>query len=461
MPESDFIEFLPLYPDEDEATIRTRWEEWANEGVDPTDEDQWTDVRPGSFFYITTSPGIREAAREYDLMGTEVPMAGFPLWAWSTYLDDLGVPFQVERLAATPAGGLVRFTGAAGTLIPTGTQVSAEPIDLDAEAPEYQTTEDGIIGVGGTTELAVAATAAGAFGNVSSGAVSVLQTPIEGVAVTNLAPIVGGTDPETDEEFRSRLLARFEGLGGGNEADYVRWMREAPGVGRATVIPLFAGPGTVLGIISTAEGDPTSAAVIDALQRDLDPPAFTTTTTNSETLPTATIEVPSTSGARPPTNGHIRIGDNLVAYTAMTATAFTGCSGGSGAFAAGTPVTQSGRGGGRAPIGHVVVIKTASSILIDIAATVELEEGFSLAEGGGTIELEEAIVESIRRYVDSVEPGGEIVRAQIIGRITAIEGVHDVGPVFINGSATNYAVPGYPSPQVPSLDDVTLTLGAV
>ena len=461
MATEDFLDFLPLYPDQDEATIRARWEAWANEGIDATDEDQWTDVRPGSMFYICTSPGIRESAREYDLMGVEVPMSAFPLWSWADYLDDLGVPFRVERLAATPAGGTVRFTGAAGTAITIGTQVAVEPVDLDSAAPEFQTLASAVIGGGGTADVAVSATEAGAFGNVGIGAVTILQTPIEGVTVSNPAPIVGGTDPETDEEYRARLLTVFEGEGGGNVADYERMLRDAAGVGRATVIPLFAGPGTVLGIVSTADGDPTSQEVIDGLQQELDPPAFSTVTLNSETLPTGTIEVQSTADARPDSFGHIRLGDQLVAYTGKTATSFTGCTGGVGTFTAGSVVSQSGRGGGKAPIGHVVVIKTATALLVDVTATVEVEEGYSLDGFGGTIALQAAIEASLREYVDRVEPGGEIVRAQIIGRIAAVEGVHDVGSVTLNGISANLAVPNYPTPKVPSLDDTTLTLGSL
>ena len=74
--------FPPLYPDQDEDTIRARWQAWANEGLTVDDVDEWVDTRPGSFWYIATSPGVQEAARLYDLAGAEVPAAAMVIWSW-------------------------------------------------------------------------------------------------------------------------------------------------------------------------------------------------------------------------------------------------------------------------------------------------------------------------------------------------------------------------------------------
>lgn len=458
----DFLDFLPLYPDEDEDAIRARWEAWANEGITTADVDQWTDTREGAFWWVMTAGGIREAARIYDLMGTEVPMSGFALWAWGEYLDDLGLPYGLDRLPATPAAGVVRFTGPAGTAIPAGTGVAVTPVDLDVDAPEYQTTVTATIGGGGTVDVPVSADADGSAGNVAIGAVSVLVTPISGVTVSNPAPIVGGTDPEEDEAYRDRIMAAFKGQGGGNVQDYEKWARDFPGVGRATIIPLFAGPGTVLVVVMTATGDPVSQGTVDDLQRELDPPAFTTQLNGSVTLPAASIQVDSTTGARPTTGGgHIRIGDQLVSFASMDATHFLGCAGGTGTFPDNTLVTQSGRGGGVAPIGHVVVVKTAALLTVNISAIVEPESGYTLDGFGGTVALQDAIEAAITEYVERVEPGGEVVHNQVIGVITTVPGVHDVGSVTINGSAANLPVPGDPTPSSPAIGTITLTSGSV
>jgi uncharacterized phage protein gp47/JayE len=458
----DFLGFLGLYPDEDEEAIRARWDAWANEGREPTDEDNWTDVREGSFFYIATQPGVREAAREYDLMGTEVPMSAFVLWAWGGYLDDHGVAYALDRNPATAAEGIVRFTAPEGTVIATGSTVSVEPVDETAAAPEYEVVLGGTVDSSGFIDLDVRATETGENGNVAAGAVTIPGPGLTDVtAITNPMPIVGGTDTEDDEPYRARMIGAGAGRGGGTIADYEQWALDFTGVGRVTVIPIFAGPGTVLVIAMTADGDPVSQSVIDGLQGDLDPVAVATTLTAGETLPAATIEVGTTTGFRPPTSGHIRIGDQLVAYGGMTGTSFTGCTGGTGTFPVGEPVTQSGRGGGRAPVGHVVVVKTATALNVTVNMTIEFEEGFTLDGEGGTVPMRTVIEAAIREAVEGVPPGGEIVRQHVLGYVAILPGVHDVGALTLNGGGTNINVPGYPTPQVPTVTTFTLTQGSL
>jgi Tfp pilus assembly protein PilV len=68
------------------------------------------------------------------------------------------------------------------------------------------------------------------------------------------------------------------------------------------------------------------------------PTTESTTTTSSVTLPAATIPVSSTSGfASGPST--ISVGGQTVSYTGLTATSFTGCTGGTGTMSAGTTVT--------------------------------------------------------------------------------------------------------------------------
>lgn len=269
----EFLEAIPLYPDQTEAVIRARWDAWANEGVTVDQVDEWTDTRQGAFFYITTQPGVREAARMYDLMGTEVPMASNPLWAWETYLDDHAAVQDLDRLPATFAEGVVTFSGPNGTVIPAGFTVGVTPSTDTEDAPEYQTQADVTIAAG-TVNVAVVATEPGVKGNVGAGAVTAFSTPPpDGVTVTNAAAITGGTETQTDEGLRTRLLDRYIGQGSGNQADYRRWTLDEPGVGRVSVISLWNGPGTVKVIPMTPEGGPVAAGVVASLQTRLDPVA--------------------------------------------------------------------------------------------------------------------------------------------------------------------------------------------
>ncbi|MGH2939838.1 MAG: baseplate J/gp47 family protein [Solirubrobacterales bacterium] len=265
----------PLFPEETEDAIAARYVQWANEGLTPEDVDDWTDVRPGSYWYLTTRQGIREDARIYDVMGTDFVAACFPLWSWGEYLDDIAGGQKIFRNAATPAKGKVTFTGKAGTAIEPGTTVAVEGPADQVEGKEYEVTDGGVIPEGGSIELVVEALTAGVAGNAPAGAVTLLQSELGGVeAVTNAEPIVGGEDPEDDESLRERLIEAKDGEGPGNQKDYRIWGRAfSAEIGRVVVIPLWEGPGTVLVIILTGSGDPVSAEIVDAFQAFLDPVA--------------------------------------------------------------------------------------------------------------------------------------------------------------------------------------------
>jgi uncharacterized phage protein gp47/JayE len=69
------------------------------------------------------------------------------------------------------------------------------------------------------------------------------------VGVDNIATVViltGGTDGETDDELRARVLQRIrEPPMGGDATDYVAWAEAVPGVTRAWSFPQEMGIGTV------------------------------------------------------------------------------------------------------------------------------------------------------------------------------------------------------------------------
>jgi uncharacterized phage protein gp47/JayE len=269
----DVLGLIPLFGDETEEVIAERYAQWANEGLTPDDADEWVDTRVGSFWYIATRPSIRQDARTYDLMGTEYVAAAMPLLSWGEYLDDLAAGVKIERNPATIAKGIVTFTGEPGTEIAPGTTVAVEGPAEQVESQEYEVTEGGTIPEGGTLDLPVAALSAGVAADAPAAAVTLLQSEVAGVeAVTNADPILGGADPESDESLRERLLESKDGEGPGNTKDYAVWSRAySAEIGRAVVIPLWNGAGTVLVIVLTAAGDPVSEETVDGLQAFLDP----------------------------------------------------------------------------------------------------------------------------------------------------------------------------------------------
>jgi uncharacterized phage protein gp47/JayE len=118
----------------------------------------------------------------------------------------------------------------------------------------------------------VTAVSAGSDGNVGANAIIVQETPIDGITiVTNPAATVGGTDVESDDAFRQRILGEYQGHGAGNRADYISWLLAINGVERAACIPVWAGPGTVLAVPMLADGSPVSGALVTQIQALLDP----------------------------------------------------------------------------------------------------------------------------------------------------------------------------------------------
>lgn len=457
---AELDDLLPLFAEETEETIRARFDRYANEGIAPSSV-VFTDVRQGSLFQIATEGAVREFARVYDRIGTEVPAAASPLYAWGFYLDDHGAVQDVERLTATSADGSVQFAGAAGTIVAAGVRVAVEPALPGDDAPSFEVIAGGIIAATETVDLPARAVTPGTAGNVAAGAVTQILSALPGATgVTNLLPFVGGTETETDELFRLRILDQYKGQGAGNVQDYERYAREFSGVGIATIIPLFRGPGTVLVIPLTALGTVVSDATVRGLQDNLDPPRFDTNLTAAVAIAATTVPVISTSGAVV-APGFIRIDDELIGYTGLTATAFTGTSGIAAAHASGARVTQSGRGAGRAPIGAHVLVRTATPLAIAISAIVEPETGYALDGDGGTIALRASITAAIRRYIGRVLPGGEIVINQVIAAIVSVPGVHDAGTVRVNGGAVNLTISSSPA-RVPALTTpVTLTEGEI
>jgi uncharacterized phage protein gp47/JayE len=142
------------------------------------------------------------------------------------------------RKAATYANGTADFTGTPGVIVPAGTILVGGNVS-------YQLTVNITLG-SAAVPGPVTALDAGTVGNIDAGTVLTFQTPVDGVDSTAVvASMGGGTDVETDDELRARVLQRIRNPPmGGSEADYVRWAGEVPGVTRAWAAP-EQGPGTI------------------------------------------------------------------------------------------------------------------------------------------------------------------------------------------------------------------------
>ncbi|MBQ9742433.1 MAG: baseplate J/gp47 family protein [Ruminococcus sp.] len=187
------------------------------------------------------------------------------------FLDYHAMTRGLTRRQASCAVGEVIFavteTPVSTITIPAGTVVST-----GGENPlQFETTETVEILAGNLAAHAlIRALAPGREYNVAQGAVSVLVTPPAGIgSVTNPDPCMGGTDTESDEMLRQRVLDSFRFASNGtNKVYYQTQAMDIPGVAGASVVPLGRGVGTVDVYIS-AEGSEVPEELIDEVSRRL------------------------------------------------------------------------------------------------------------------------------------------------------------------------------------------------
>lgn len=178
----------------------------------------------------------------------------FPDSAEREQLDRWGDLYGVPRRGASYAEGGVTIRGAIGLTLPTATRFVRD------DGLEYEVLEDKTVPPTSlTVEVRVRALEAGVAANAEPGVELRLASPVAGfspVGVVAAGELAGGADVESDEQLRARLIARLRSPGqGGNQADYVRWALEVPGVSRAWCHPLLNGFGTV-GVSFMRDGDP-------------------------------------------------------------------------------------------------------------------------------------------------------------------------------------------------------------
>jgi uncharacterized phage protein gp47/JayE len=267
--------FLPIFS-EDIDTVRARLNADANPALLP-DDSAFLDTTVGGFWYDLTQASALEIERLWSAVAYDMVAASFPLRAWGIYLDEHGITVGVPRKDAANAGGVVTFTGRGGTLLAAGTQVSSTSLDPAVASILFATTQSatipGTAPATGSIDVPVRALLAGSAGNLPGGAIAALASPLTNISeVTNADPTTGGADVESDADYRLRILIAYRGArGSGTVADYVEWALAYPGVSHATCVPIYAGPGTVLVLITDVDNRPMPTLVVTELQTVLDP----------------------------------------------------------------------------------------------------------------------------------------------------------------------------------------------
>lgn len=170
-------------------------------------------------------------------------------------------PRGIFYKAASVSTGMVRFTGAVGSAVPIGTETR------NNSGLAFVTTVAGVIGAGGTADIAAKAVLAGISGNQAANTALTLSAAPNGVqSQASIVTMTGGTDIETDATLLARVLydKRLPPMGGAKH-DYYKWAMEVPGVTDAYVFTQRRVINGVDVVIETEGGLPGAQLIADVL----------------------------------------------------------------------------------------------------------------------------------------------------------------------------------------------------
>ena len=202
----------------------------------------------GGLLNIILAPGAYVFWEALQALRAQVPIS-FVDETSGAYIDKAAAAYGITRKPGTPASVDVTFTGTANAVVPAGTMC------VTADGLGFLTDEELTLGEDGSGTVPATSDDVGAVYNVPAQAIVTTQESVAGVSgVTNDAAAAGGTDPETDAALFSRLDAyRKTPPTSGNDRHYHQWALEVNGIGAASVIRCWDGPGTVKVIVADME----------------------------------------------------------------------------------------------------------------------------------------------------------------------------------------------------------------
>lgn len=202
----------------------------------------------GGLLNIILAPGAYVFWEALQALRAQVPIS-FVDETSGAYIDKAAAAYGITRKPGTPASVDVTFTGTENAVVPAGTMC------VTADGLGFLTDEELTLGEGGSGTVSATSDDVGAVYNVPAQAIVTTQESVAGVSgVTNDAAATGGTDPETDAALFARLDAyRKTPPTSGNDRHYYQWALEVNGIGAASVIRCWDGPGTVKVIVADME----------------------------------------------------------------------------------------------------------------------------------------------------------------------------------------------------------------
>lgn len=251
---------------------------------------------------------------------------------------------------------------------------------------------------------------------------------VEGLETATLTEVlIPGEDEEDTEDLRTRYFNSFdEKAFGGNVRDYIEKTNAIPGVGSTKVTRVWNGdirpadmiPNEIVnewyeGIIGTV--NPTVKAWLEIVYSAAKAKKLTVGGTVLLTILNSEYGVPTPE----------------LIQTVQTAI---------------DPEQNAGEGYGLAPIGHVVTVKPADSVTINVKTTITFDVGYSWSN------LQSSIDEAIQAYLLELRKTWAdnpylVVRvSQIETRLLAISGIVDIENTRINNKTDNLTLGKYEVP---------------
>ena len=204
-----------------------------------------------------------------DIQAEWVLDQSFPQTAQGIYLERHAAMRGLKRQEASKASGMLRFcvesASAADLEIPEGSVCMTE------EERRFRTTGRGVLKAGELfVDVPAQALEGGSAFNAAPGTITIMTAcPVGITACTNPGAFSGGSDPESDESLRARVLESYRRLpNGANAAWYERSAMAHTGVAEAKAVGRARGTGTVDVYIATERGTPDET-LLEAVRADL------------------------------------------------------------------------------------------------------------------------------------------------------------------------------------------------
>jgi uncharacterized phage protein gp47/JayE len=160
----------------------------------------------------------------------------------------LGSPRKVESKATSLGlSKSVKFTNLGGSTVnvPANTRVWSTTNPNVA----FFTTEGLVLTAGNSDLVHVSSAGTGQFYNVDIGQLTSHNAPTSAVVVTNIIPIQNGSEQESDDSYRERLLQEMRRRNVTNTETVVAMLRGVDGVKDVLPLPKYRGNGTFDAII--------------------------------------------------------------------------------------------------------------------------------------------------------------------------------------------------------------------